>query len=161
VKPAVTSNQAVATASSSEPSMSTLFAEQATLYFWNFQEGEFTSPINVTAEIAKLPSAEFRYWLIASTNQGRLLAHEISSEMNHRWSSKALSVTWNHSSEQNIQNSWCFTFHTGREGQEEREQQAYSAFLDAFTQALWETLHQTSWTKLKVSLPYFVLDPID
>jgi hypothetical protein len=138
---------------SSAQTMSTIFSQKATLYFWDLQAGSFTDPMDVTAEIAKHSSNSFKYWLMASTDDGRLLAHEISSAMNHRWSTKTLSLTWNHSGDNGRQNSWCFTFKSGEainQEQEAREQEAYSACLNAFTQALWETLHQVSWDKIKV-----------
>ena len=77
-----------------------------------------------------------------SDEHGDVLAHQVSSDMNQRWSQKMSSLTWNHIEQSGTGYSWLFRF---------QSEEAYSAFLQAFTQCLWESLHQTTWGKAKVS----------
>jgi hypothetical protein len=117
-----------------------LASEEAELHFWDTKHGYFSKQADGTAKIVKRPNAGYEYWLIASTEEGQLLTHKINTEMNQRWSSKMYSLTWNNFSEK-TQTSWCFRF---------LDEQAFVTFQTAFTKALWETLHQTSWEKSKV-----------
>lgn len=118
-----------------------LSEEPAELHFWELQKGYFVKSSDGTAKIVKRPTTGYEYWLIANTEEGHVLSHQITSEMNQRWSSKMWSLTWNHLSEKEIQSSWCFRF---------LDEEAFVTFQQAFTRALWETLHQTSWDKSKV-----------
>jgi hypothetical protein len=123
-----------------------LISQKAGLFFWDSQRFEFVEHGPVTARIQQ--GASFETWLTASSEDGQLLAHKISSDMNQRWTSKMRSLTWNHLGNDQEMTSWVLRFEGGQE--------EYEAFLQAFTQALWETLYQTAWGKMKVCYFYFL-----
>jgi len=117
-------------------------AQEAELHLWDMEKEEFELQGEVIAQIAQPTGVLFEYWLVASNSEGQELAHKITSEMNQRWSTKTLSITWNYFSDRNFASSWLFRF---------KSPDAYMLFKNAFTQVMWEGLHQTSWTKIKVS----------
>ena len=123
-------------------SLSIVMAQEAELHLWDMEREEFELQGEVTAQIAQPTGVPFEYWLVASNSEGQELAHKITSEMNQRWSTKTLSITWNNFSDRNFASSWLFRF---------KSAEAYMLFKNAFTQVMWEGLHQTSWTKIKVS----------
>jgi len=130
---------------------STVFlSEEAELYRWDLDSGKFVAADSDVAEetgiyaahILKRSSSEFEYWLMMSSHDGPLLARKISSAMNQRWNRNVKSFTWNHLSVDGKQSSWCLRF---------LDEEPYARFLTAYTQALWESLYQLSWEKMKVS----------
>jgi hypothetical protein len=132
-------------------SSSTIVCSQgAELYRWDLATQTFIKPEpeeygeqrTYAAEILKRNCPGFEYWLMVSSVDGPFLAHKILPSMNQRWSSTMNSFTWNHLGEDGKQSSWCLRF---------LSEEAYVTVLSTFTQALWETLHQYSWEKLKVS----------
>lgn len=132
-------------------SSTVLFAQHVELYRWDLDLQKFLKPDeelgenardHYTAEIIRRTGSGFEYWLMVSSEDGTLLAHKISPAMNQRWANNMKSFTWNHLTDNGKQSSWCLRFF----GEE-----PYSAFLSAYTQALWESLHQISWEKMKVS----------
>ncbi|KAJ6536630.1 VID27 cytoplasmic protein [Mycena sp. CBHHK59/15] len=135
-----TKGKARASPEHASPSMDlpVLISQEADLYFWDNDRAEFVQHGTVTAKIQQ--SASFESWLIASSDDGQLLAHRIATDMNQRWTSKMRSLTWNHLGEDQVMTSWVMRF----SGPEE-----YEAFLQMFTQALWEALYQTAWGKIK------------
>lgn len=122
------------------PNMEVLVSQEAVLYLYDFNTEMFENQGIVTAQIARQTDTKFTYWLTASTSSGVLLYHQISSEMNQRWSHKIFSLTWNHLEDDDTQRSWLFKFHN---------QEDFADILAMFTHCLWETLHQTSWAKAK------------
>lgn len=155
VEPAVATTSATTSASppaspvkrkvaASDPNMPALATELAELHLWEKDQGVFLKQADVTARVAHNPAGgKYEYWLLASTEEGQLLAHRISSDMNQRWSSRVLSFTWNNISDSGIGNSWCLRFDT---------QEAFDEFQKAFTRALWETMNQWPWEKAKVGV---------
>jgi len=127
--------------------MTVLFEQEAELYFWDVHEDGFRNDGIVTAKIAKQNNAHYVYWLTAS-NDGIILAHRITSDMNQRFSHKMRSLTWNHMGENNTQSSWLFRF---------AEEQDFASVVQIFTQCQWETLHQIPWGKAKVCPPFPVI----
>jgi hypothetical protein len=124
-------------------SLAVVMAQEAELYLWDMDKEEFDLQGDVTAQIAQPTGIPFEYWLVASNSEGQELAHKITSEMNQRWSTKTLSITWNNFSDHNNASSWLFRF---------KSPEAYVLFKNTFTEASWEGLHQTSWAKIKVSV---------
>lgn len=122
-----------------------LASEEAELHLWDIHKGYFLRQAEGVAKIVKRPNAGYEYWLIGSSDEGQVLNHKINPDMNQRWSSKMHSLTWNYFSEKKTQSSRCFRFF---------DEQAFANFQAAFTKALWETLHQTSWEKSKVCFPF-------
>jgi hypothetical protein len=122
-------------------SLPVLVAHEAELYLWDMENEEFLNQGIVTAKIVQQKGSGFEYWLTASSDNGQLLAHKITQDMNQRWSNKMLTLTWNHLGDNGSQRSWLFRF---------GEQVAYDTFLRTFMQSLWEALHQASWTNIKV-----------
>jgi hypothetical protein len=123
-------------------SLSVVMAQEAELHLWDMEKEEFELQSDVTAQIAQPTGVPFEYWLVASNSEGQELAHKITSEMNERWSTKTLSITWNNFSDHNIASSWLFRF---------KSADGYLLFKNTYVQAMWEGLHQTSWAKVKVS----------
>jgi hypothetical protein len=130
-----------------------IFVGDATLYPWDPKARTFMGPQSVTMRIAKDARDRFKYRLIADTEDGPLVAHEISSAMNHRMSPKSLSITWNYVGPGGQQFSWAVCFKSGQascETEEVHEEEAYMAFSSAFSQALWEVQNRVSLDTLKV-----------
>lgn len=123
------------------PNMEVLVSQEAVLYLYDFNTELFENQGIVTAQISRQTGTNFAYWLTASTSSGGLLYHQISSDMNQRWSHKMFSLTWNHLEDDDTQRSWLFKFHN---------QEDFANILAMFTHCLWETLHQMSWGKAKV-----------
>ncbi|KAF7969306.1 hypothetical protein HWV62_27735 [Athelia sp. TMB] len=122
------------------PQLAAVLEEPADLHLWNAETEEYDLQSEVTAQIAQPTGVPFEYWLVASNAEGKELAHKITSEMNPRWSTRTLSITWNMFSDHGVGSSWLFQFRTP---------EAYLQFKAVFTQASWEGLHQMSWAKVK------------
>jgi len=151
--PPAESTDAKVKASAWDSSIPTLVAEEAELYLWNKDEGFFVKQTDVVARIIQNPgSGPFDFWLNAANEEGQILIHKITSDMNQRWSSKVLSLTWNHTSDTGLQSSWCFRFST---------EEAFQNFLQFFTRTLWESLNQYSWEKAKADEQAYVLSSQD
>ncbi|TCD69662.1 hypothetical protein EIP91_006679 [Steccherinum ochraceum] len=124
-------------------------AARGELYLWHKERGCFTKVEDVEARLVQpVDSGQYDYWLIAVAKNSQILAHRVASEMNHRWAPKVLSLTWNNESSTGEQSSWCIRF-TDTEDMEK--------FQQAFTQAMWETLHQWSWSKAKKEEQAYVM----
>ncbi|KAI0375618.1 VID27 cytoplasmic protein [Pilatotrama ljubarskyi] len=134
---------------SSDPDMPSLATETAELHLWDKDQGVFAKQADVTARVAhNRKGGPYDYWLIASTDEGQVLAHKISSEMNQRWSSRVLSLTWNNVNADGVGNSWCLRF---------TSEEAFNEFQRAFTRAMWETMNQYPWEKAKFEEQSYVL----
>ncbi|KAJ6539403.1 VID27 cytoplasmic protein [Mycena capillaripes] len=131
-------------------SLPILVEKEANLFFWDSEEAEFVEHGPVTARILK--GGEFESWLTASSGDAQLLAHKICQDMNQRWTSKMRSLTWNHFSDDKATTSWVLRFN---------EAEDYEAFLQNFTQALWETLYQTAWGKIKPDEQNYIMSAND
>lgn len=122
--------------------MPSLFAEQAELYLWDKDASNFIKQGDVVARVARnLSGGQYDFWLIASTDEGQVLAHRISSEMNQRMAPSVFSFTWNNVSDSGQANSWCLRFES---------EEAFEEFRRAFSRALWEGLNHLPWEKAKV-----------
>ncbi|KIK94690.1 hypothetical protein PAXRUDRAFT_827728 [Paxillus rubicundulus Ve08.2h10] len=128
---------------------SILAKEQAYIFVWDLDVDGFTSLHDelLDAKIVERTSGDYNYWLVATSDAGDLIMHKIASDMNPRWSPKTHSLTWNHNVESTY-GSWAFQF-TSKE--------AYDSFKAAFARASWETLHRTSWTKIKADEQAYVM----
>ncbi|KAF7798755.1 hypothetical protein EIP86_009980 [Pleurotus ostreatoroseus] len=123
-------------------SMPYLVSVPAQLYLWNVEKAFYeqqAEDIEIAARIIQLDKA-YNYWLAAMSSDGQFMGHHIDSGLNQRYAVKALSVTWNHVSDAGKQSSWCFRFLNGED---------YNAFVAACTKALWETLNQLPYDKIK------------
>lgn len=136
-----------APALSREPSfmdtLAVVTTQETELYYWDMENEEFNHQGIVTAKIVK--KEDFVYYLSCTTDGRQLLAHKIGNDMNQRWTTKMLTLTWNHLGENNSQHSWLLRF---------PDAESYNSMLQAFTPALWETLHQTPWSKMKVTFAF-------
>lgn len=136
-------------AASDNSGLPSLIAEPAGLHLWNREGGFFVHRGNVTARISQNPAGgPFEFWLLASSEEGQVLAHKITSDMNQRWSAKVLSLTWNYVSDSGVQSSWCLSFETA---------DAFSNFQFLFSKVLWESLNKYSWEKAKADEQAYVL----
>ncbi|KZT20359.1 VID27 cytoplasmic protein [Neolentinus lepideus HHB14362 ss-1] len=119
---------------------------EAEVYIWNVQDEQFDHVGDGVARIVQ--RSQYEYFLIGATSQSQLLAHRIVPEINQRWAKKVQSLTWNAVSDSGDQSSWCFRF---------LDDETYEAFKAMFSKVLWESLHHTSWDKMKVDEQTYVL----
>lgn len=118
-------------------------AQDGELWFWNkIVAGFEQNQTDVTVQLVK-NKTEYTFWLVAVVDDEILIAHRISPSMNQRLAAKLSSFTWNHVGEEGEVNSWLVRFASSKE---------YENFVQSFTEALWQTLHQTPWAKIKVSM---------
>jgi hypothetical protein len=104
----------------------------------------------VTAQIVHRdddPPFTFHIAIINADGSLRLL-HLVSSNMNQRYSQKMLGFTWNYSDGVGGINSFCISF---------SDEASLSRFVHAFAQAGWETLHQSSFKKVKEEEQAYVM----
>ncbi|EPQ59431.1 VID27-domain-containing protein [Gloeophyllum trabeum ATCC 11539] len=126
--------------------MPVVIEEEGELYWWNTNTEMFD--IECEGVLRIVQRSQFDYFLVAASDKSQVLAHKIVPEINQRWSRKVNSLTWNAVSESGAQSSYCFRFLTV---------DAYERFSAAFTRALWESLHQFSWDKMKADEQSYVL----
>ncbi|KAG6837421.1 hypothetical protein H0H93_009515 [Arthromyces matolae] len=124
-----------------DPSLEKLISFEVELYAWNPDLDTYTNQGIVMASIAQHKIAAFQYWLTAENDVGLILAHQITDEMNQRFSRKMLSLTWNHQAADGSISTWLFRFTDSEEN--------LVAFLDKFSECHWQTLHGMSWAKIK------------
>ncbi|KAJ7276462.1 VID27 cytoplasmic protein [Mycena haematopus] len=124
-----------------------LIEKVADLFFWDGEEAQFVEYGPVTAKILK--GEGFETWLTASSEGNQVLAHKLSQNMNQRWTSKMRSLTWNHFNDDQDMNSWVLRF--------SGEVEDYEAFLQTFTQVMWEMLYQTAWGKMKADEQNYIM----
>jgi hypothetical protein len=118
-----------------------IIEEKAELFLWERSEGYFVLEAAVSARIVQRKGANYSFFLTATSQEGQVLAHRISSQMMQRWSPTTWSLTWNNVNETRNQSSWCMRFES---------QEAFEGFRAEFTKRAWESLNQTSWDKVKV-----------
>lgn len=121
--------------------MDTLLEREVELYVWNVPEERFDHGGIVMSRLVRQKNANFVYWLIASNERGILLAHRITSDMNHKFSQRVQSLTWNNLGDDGAQTSWLIRCPTAED---------YDYFNEIFTKCLWESLYQSPWGKIKV-----------
>jgi hypothetical protein len=141
VNDATRSPQSPASSSTSDPSLEVIIEEKAELFLWERSEGYFVLEAAVSARIMQRKGVNYSFFLTATSQEGQVLAHRISSQMMQRWSPTTWSLTWNNVNENGNQSSWCMRFES---------QEAFEDFRTEFTKRAWESLNQTSWDKVKV-----------
>jgi hypothetical protein len=141
VNDAARSPQSPASSSTSDPSLEVIIEEKAELFLWERSEGYFVLEAAVSARVVKRKGANYSFFLTATSQEGQVLAHRISSQMMQRWSPTTWSLTWNNVNENGNQSSWCLRFES---------QEAFEGFRAEFTKRAWESLNQASWDKVKV-----------
>ncbi|KAL1731044.1 VID27 cytoplasmic protein-domain-containing protein [Schizophyllum commune] len=129
-----------------------LVTTEAELYHWDWDKEEFDNQGIVTARILQPKSGIYVFYLAAEVNGRLLLQHLIKTEMNQRWSPKMSSLTWNNIPEHGKATSWLFRFPT---------EEAFATFQEVFMKALWETVYQAPWEKMKVDEQQYVLHSND
>jgi VID27 PH-like domain len=108
---------------------------------WVRDKGFFVREAVVSAKIVRRKGANFSFFLTATSQEGQVLAHRITSQMMQRWSPATWSLTWNNVNESGNQSSWCLRFES---------HESFELFCAEFTKRAWESLNQTSWDKVKV-----------
>jgi hypothetical protein len=141
VKDATRSPQSPASSSTSDPSLEVIIDEKAELFLWDRSEGYFVLEAAVFARIVQRKGANYSFFLTATSQEGQVLAHRVSSQMMQRWSPATWSLTWNNVNESGNQSSWCLRLES---------QESFDDFRAEFTKRAWESLNQTSWDKIKV-----------
>ncbi|KAH8830526.1 VID27 cytoplasmic protein-domain-containing protein [Flagelloscypha sp. PMI_526] len=123
-------------------SQQVLVVATAELHRWVPEEFAFTDQGVVQARLLRRTDNAFEFWLTITREDENnpILAHLISDQMNQRLSYKLNTLTWNHQGADGAQRSWLLMF-PSRDSFEEIHQ--------TFSRSLWETLHQTPFTKLK------------
>jgi hypothetical protein len=142
---------APAPAKPAAPSYPCSVSEPATLYVWDLNLETYVDDNAVTAQVVHRPEdPEFLFCiaLINSSDGSLRLLNAISSDMNQRFSQKMNSFTWNYPDEQGGINSFCIRF---------EDDQALMRFVNAFARAGWETLHQSSFGKVKEDEAAYVM----
>ncbi|KAG6816936.1 hypothetical protein H0H87_001638 [Tephrocybe sp. NHM501043] len=125
-----------------DSSMQALISCEAELYLWNRDTMEFENQGIVVASISRRKGTSFQYYLTAEVDSCPLLAHQITQDMNYKFTSKMHSLTWNYKADESDEGSWAgWLFHF--------KEDQFSAILQKFTECIWETLHQVSWAKIK------------
>ncbi|TRM67758.1 VID27 cytoplasmic protein-domain-containing protein [Schizophyllum amplum] len=132
--------------------MNELVSAEAELYHWDWDKEEFDNQGIVTARILQPKSGIYVFYLAAEVNGRLLLQHQIKTEMNQRWSPTMSSLTWNNIPEHGNATSWLYRFPT---------EDSFAAFQEKFMKALWETVYQAPWEKMKVDEQQYVLHSND
>lgn len=117
-----------------------LVKKEAMLYIWDKSNGQFETQGIFMAAILRRTDVPFHYCLIAHNWDHILLAHDIGSDMNAKWTHKMTSITWNHLSSDGQWNSWCLRFASPED---------FAEMCNTFVRCSWEALHRTPWTKIK------------
>ncbi|KAI0307163.1 VID27 cytoplasmic protein [Multifurca ochricompacta] len=143
------SSQSSASPSTSDPSLEVIMDEKAELFLWDRDEGYFVREAEVSARIGQRSGAKFSFFLTATSQEGQILAHLITSQMMQRWSPATWSLTWNNVNERGEQSSWCLRFES---------HESFEDFRAEFTRCAWESLNQTSWDKVKADEKVYVLN---
>lgn len=141
-KPTTTSPSARTTKPAPQTTYPSVISKSAELHFWNNEESRFEKEADATAQIVKPHADRYQYWLSAFSEEGQTLAHQLSSDLNARWSKKVSGLTWNYMSQQGTQRSWCLIF---------QNEEDFSEFQEAYSTCLYESLNEISWAKAKVS----------
>jgi len=149
VNDAARSPQSPASSSTLDPSLEVIIEEKAELFLWERNEGYFVLEAAVSAKIVQRKGANYSFFLTATSQEGQVLAHRISSQMMQRWSPTTWSLTWNNVNENGNQSSWCLRFES---------QEAFEGFRAEFTKRTWESLNQTSWDKVKADDRAYVIN---
>jgi hypothetical protein len=129
------------------PNTEELIRKEAILYLWDKVQGQFETQGVFMAAIFRRTDIPFTYNLATHNGEYLLLAHDISSDMNPKWTHKMSSITWNHMSADGQWNSWCLRF----------SPEDYPEICDMFVRCLWETLHQIPWAKIKEDEQRYVM----
>jgi hypothetical protein len=148
-KDAPRSPQSPASSSNSDPSLEVIIDEKAELFLWDRSEGYFVLEAAVFARIVQRKGANYSFFLTATSQEGQVLAHHVSSQMMQRWSPATWSLTWNNVNESGNQSSWCLRFES---------QEAFEGFRAEFTKRAWESTNQTSWDKVKADERAYVIN---
>ncbi|KAH7914180.1 VID27 cytoplasmic protein-domain-containing protein [Hygrophoropsis aurantiaca] len=136
-------------ASFASASLPTITAQEAHLFKWDFDAEGFVNEHDdlIVFKIVERTSGDYNFWLIATAEEGDLLAHKITSDMNQRWAQKTLSLTWNYNNG-GQQESWACSFQTN---------DGFLASKDVFMRCVWETLHRTPFNKVKPDEQAYVM----
>ena len=128
-----------------DPKFDPLITVEATLHPFNIDTWTYDNMGDAIVQILTPSDADgaFEYYLAAYVNGDNVLRHRIDSNMNQRWFKEASSLIWNYISDQGFQSTWSVAL---------IYEEDYPEFRELFTRVLWETLHQESWSKAKVSL---------
>ncbi|KAF8621633.1 hypothetical protein AX15_007651 [Amanita polypyramis BW_CC] len=128
-------------------SVRVIATQEAEFYSWDAAEGFLPQGL-VTAQIVQSESSAFEYVLVVKNDNGSILAHKITSDMNQRWSHHMMSLTWNYFEENGSPHSCLLRF---------LNQTEFQGMMNITTQCLWESLHQEEWRKAKADEQKYVL----
>ncbi|KAJ8489307.1 hypothetical protein ONZ45_g13633 [Pleurotus djamor] len=117
-----------------------IISSSAVLHYWNREGNGFETQGEATARILQDPEDQYNFYLAATLEDGRRLEHNITSDMNQKYSIRIHTLTWNYIDTNGSQSSWLFQFPSAEH---------FEAFGRAFTQCLWESLHRIPWSKIK------------
>ncbi|KAG0709694.1 VID27 cytoplasmic protein-domain-containing protein [Suillus ampliporus] len=138
-----------ARASFASSSLPTVTSQEGQLFFWSLEAEGFVAEREevVVAKIVERTTGDFNYWFIVTGEDGDIVSHKISSDMNPRWAPKTSSLTWNYPNRGRY-DSWALQLTSS---------EAYNAFKTAFAQCLWETLHGVPFRKAKPDEQAYVI----
>ncbi|KAH7920171.1 VID27-domain-containing protein [Leucogyrophana mollusca] len=130
-------------------SLPAMTAQEGHLFKWDFDAEGFVNERDdlLVIKIVERTNGDYNYWLMATADDGDVVAHKITSDMNPRWAQKTLSLTWNYNNNGQHE-SWACSFQTT---------EAFVAFKQAFMSCTWEALHRSPFSKVKADEQAYVM----
>ncbi|EEB07252.2 Vid27 family protein [Schizosaccharomyces japonicus yFS275] len=121
---------------------------QAELHLFDSEEETFMLQDEIV-EAGVYDLGNWKYWLWISSGEKTWLSQPVEPEMNPVFSFEHLSFIWNYFDEDGRAFSWLLRFD---------DQDAMEKFQEVLMRALWETLNQQRWLKIKDDDREYVLD---
>ncbi|KAG8865237.1 hypothetical protein FRB96_000127 [Tulasnella sp. 330] len=118
----------------------TELSEDAELLWFDYEQDAFAVQGIYKINIVKSLQRQFNYFLVAEEDEYKVLAHELTPDLNCKWSKKFLSFRWNFQPENTPITAWCVRFH---------DEEVYDRFRYEVNRCLWETANAISWDKAK------------
>lgn len=119
-----------------------IVAVRGTLSLYDPELSAYGDLGTVIAQVVRpVGGSPFDYWFVATSAGGRVLMHNVGSNMNQRFSPKTASMIWVHSGDSS-NSTWCISLENPAE---------FEHFKACMGQATWENLNEMSWAKAKVS----------
>ncbi|KAG9042402.1 hypothetical protein FS837_010912 [Tulasnella sp. UAMH 9824] len=124
------------------PAGTCVISLEAELLEFDYEADAFRSEgDHFDAEIILADHGNFNYFIVVLDEGSPWLAHELTSQLNCKWSKKYTSFRWNYPSNSEFGlSAWCLRFKTD---------EAYEEFKDMVGRCLWENNNGVSWESAK------------
>ncbi|GJE84223.1 VID27 cytoplasmic protein [Phanerochaete sordida] len=144
------SSQASQSSTLPTPQFEVIAAVEAGLHLFDVDAYSFQYQHEVIAQIVRqVGGSPFQYSLCLWHEDNMVLLHRIDSDMNQKWAVTTHSLTWNSDAGSGRPTSWCIALN---------KEEEYAPFKQAFTRAMWESLHEESWAKAKADEQTYVMN---